>query len=309
MGIYDRDYYRNEGSGFLGGLGSRALVCKWLIVVNCIVFLIQVATLERWPGTNIVMREGAFTDALKLTPTLVFQGEIWRLLTSAFLHSTNTPWHILINMFILWWAGSEVEELRGSREFLCFYLAAAIFSGLVYALTMVASDPLVSAVGASGAVTAVLVLFACHFPNRTLLLMFVLPVSAWVLVALYVAHDLIVFVSGKQTGVAVTGHLGGALFGWLYFKGAWHLTGWLPSWRDWQQKRSKPKLRIFREEEQPAAVVAAPRAVAEADIDEHFEAKLDAVLEKMSQVGKDNLTEAEKQILLRASEIYRRRRT
>jgi hypothetical protein len=42
--------------------------------------------------------------------------------------------------------------------------------------------------------------------------------------------------------------------------------------------------------------------------DEHLEAKLDAVLEKMAAHGVSSLGEEEKQILLKASEIYRRRR-
>jgi hypothetical protein len=44
-------------------------------------------------------------------------------------------------------------------------------------------------------------------------------------------------------------------------------------------------------------------------LDEHFEAKVDAVLEKVSRFGQGSLTETERQILLRASEVYRRRRT
>ena len=44
-------------------------------------------------------------------------------------------------------------------------------------------------------------------------------------------------------------------------------------------------------------------------MDEHLEAKLDAVLEKLTRSGKESLTDAERQVLLQASEIYKRRRT
>jgi hypothetical protein len=44
-------------------------------------------------------------------------------------------------------------------------------------------------------------------------------------------------------------------------------------------------------------------------MDEHLEAKLDAVLEKVSRDGQDSLTESERKVLLRASEIYKRKRT
>ena len=234
----------------------------------------------------------------------MIHGEVWRLVTAAFLHSTLTPWHIIMNMFVLYWAGNEVEDLRGSREFLMFYLVATIFSSVVYTATMLPLPIPHVAVGASGAVTAVLVLFACHYPNRTLLLMFVIPIPAWLLVVLLVGHDLLSWMGQTGSQIAVTAHLGGALFGFLYYKFHWQLSGIFSGLTAWKKKRARPPLRIYREDE-PAAVVA--RVPAEHEIDEHFEAKLDAVLEKMNLVGKDNLTESEKEILLRASEIYRRR--
>jgi hypothetical protein len=43
-------------------------------------------------------------------------------------------------------------------------------------------------------------------------------------------------------------------------------------------------------------------------MDEHLEAKLDEVLEKVKQHGQDSLSETEREILFRASEIYRKRR-
>jgi hypothetical protein len=42
--------------------------------------------------------------------------------------------------------------------------------------------------------------------------------------------------------------------------------------------------------------------------DEHLEAKLDEVLEKVQRHGKDSLSESERAILVRASEIYKKRR-
>ncbi len=55
-----------------------------------------------------------------------------RLLTHAFLHSQTDLWHIVFNMFCLWWFGREIEALYGSREFLAFYLLAAIAGGLAF---------------------------------------------------------------------------------------------------------------------------------------------------------------------------------
>src|SRR5438067_895432 len=127
MGIYDRDYYRKEGPSFLGTLASRAPVCKWLILINVIVFFIQLATNYRHPVYNSLLEGGPVTDALILKPEAVVHGEVWRLLTYAFLHSVETPWHILFNMVFLWWMGHELEEMYVSREFLTLYLVSAVF--------------------------------------------------------------------------------------------------------------------------------------------------------------------------------------
>src|SRR5437588_11517544 len=107
MGIYDRDYYRGDGPGFLGSLTSRAPVCKWLIFINVVVFFVQLATLERDPATNRIIegRLGPVTEALDLNPQAVLQGQVWRLLTHAFLHSPMDIWHLVFNMLFLWWMG------------------------------------------------------------------------------------------------------------------------------------------------------------------------------------------------------------
>jgi len=154
----------------------------------------------------------------------------------------------------------------------------------------------------------VAVIFACHYPNRIVLFMMIIPMPIWLLVALYVGQDLVTFVFKLDTQVAVAAHLGGALFGFLYYKRQWRLLNLWPDFRAWRKQRARPQLRIYREEDPSAPAPVAVAAPVESEL-EHLEAKLDAVLEKMSLVGKDNLTDGEREILLRASEIYRRKRT
>jgi membrane associated rhomboid family serine protease len=307
MGIYDRDYYRREGPSFLGSITERGQVCKWLIVINAVVFVLQLITLQRVRG--LPAEEGEITIWLQLDPKRVLQGEVWRLLTYAFLHSSNAWAHILVNMVVLWWAGSQIEEIYGPKEFLALYLVAAIAAGGVQVLTeLPMADPR-SAIGASGAIAAVAVIFACHYPNRTILFMLFIPMPIWLLVVIYVGQDLFTFLLKEETGVAVGAHLGGALFGFLYYKLQWRVLYLWPDFKSWRKGRVRPKLRLYREDEPAAPAPVAVTAPASTDLDEHLEAKLDAVLEKMSQVGKENLTDSERQILLRASEIYRKKRT
>jgi hypothetical protein len=162
--------------------------------------------------------------------------------------------------------------------------------------------------GASGGVTAIMVLFACHFPQRVVLVFFILPMPIWALVALAVLMDSFVLLSGQQTQTAVIVHLAGAGFGFAYYKLQWRVS---PLWtwlRTWRGQRSRPRLRVFQAEDEPAEPVAVGPASA-SNVDEQLEAKLDAVLEKVARSGQASLTESEREILFRASEIYKRKRT
>ena len=162
-------------------------------------------------------------------------------------------------------------------------------------------------IGASGAVTAVLVLCACHYPHRSILLFFFLPVPIWLFVAFAVAQDLFGFLGGGAGPTAYTVHLGGALFAFIYFKTQMRLWRFSPGGKGQRRmrRRAQPRLRVFSEEEHEAPVAVGRSA---ADADDQLESKMDAVLQKVADQGLDSLTPDERDILLRASEIYKRRR-
>jgi membrane associated rhomboid family serine protease len=313
MGIYDREYYRRAGPSFLGSLANTGQVCKWLIIVNVALFVLQLLGRPGHGGHNWL------ADAFALNPDLVIQGQVWRLLTYAFLHAGF--WHILWNMLFLWWFGSDVEDLYGSREFLAYYLVSACLGGLAFQVAwatgwipgelMLPNGEVLkftpTCVGASGAVTAVMLLYAFHFPQRVIYIWFVLPVPIWLFVGFQVLQDSFLFLNQSSTQTAVSVHLGGAAFAFLYYKSQLRLMTLLPNLRAWQRQRTRPQLRVYHEDETPSPAPVA--SAAGADVDEQLEAKLDAVLEKVARSGQNSLTESERQILLRASEIYKRRRT
>jgi membrane associated rhomboid family serine protease len=302
MGIYDRDYYRREGSGFLA-FANRGAVCKWLIAINVGVFVLQ--TLTTPVVENHRPAGGSFvTDAFVLDRFEVYHGQVWRLLTYAFLHFDI--WHILFNMLFLWWFGSDMEDLLGPREFLAFYLMAAFLGGIGFMLTGLASPINGLCLGASGAVTAVLVLCAFYYPSRIIYVYF-LPIPVWAFVGFQVVRDAYVFFSGATTTTAVSVHLTGALFGFLYFKRRWRL---MDSWADvqkWVRRRRQPRLKVYREE--PVLSESRPASSRRGESEELLEAKLDAILQKVAATGQESLTESERELLLKASEIYKRRRT
>lgn len=350
MGIYDREYYRREGPSFLGSFTDQGRVCKWLIAINVLLYVVQITTDERitpyldvrlgsytaLSDEELVNRyelmSGGLEDSEHLPPEVreslrqarqeqvarlrqlynspgILQGQVWRLLTYAFLHGGIL--HILFNMLFLWWFGHEMEELYGPREFLTFYLMSALLGGVAYFLWAWARGSLVPCIGASGAVTAVMVLYAFHYPRRIIYIWF-LPLPVWLFVLFQVGQDALTFVSNQPTRTAVVVHLAGAAFGLGYYKFNWRLAPWWQALLRFRLPRARPRLRVVREEpDTPVSRPAAPpQPVASAAIQtdiEHLEAKVDAVLEKVARYGRDSLTESERELLVRASEVYRRK--
>src|SRR6266516_6583013 len=134
MGIYDREYYRREGPSYLGSFMERGKVCKWLIIINVVCYGLQVfspALLDAAPGHQ--QQRQPFTEIMELDAQAVCHGQIWRLLTYAFMHATVM--HILFNMLFLWWLGTDVEDLYGPGEFLTFYLISAVAGALAFVAT------------------------------------------------------------------------------------------------------------------------------------------------------------------------------
>jgi membrane associated rhomboid family serine protease len=316
MGIQDRDYYRNEGPSVLDALLPSGIVCRWLIALNVGVFFLQLVALNTVPPAAEGVRSlsyGWVTDWLILDPEKVLQGQVWRLLTYAFLHEpVLVSFHLLFNMLFLWWFGSDVEQLYGRKEFLAIYLTSALLGGLAFFAWGITQESPTRCLGASGAVTTMLVLCALHFPRRIVFMWF-LPMPIWLFAIINVMQDAVVFVGGLKTGTAVVVHLAGAVFAVAYYKWQRSIVEVLHDLAWWKKSPARNRLKLFRPEperdDEPVAVSAtAPAKPQTVAMDEHLEAKLDAVLEKIAKTGKDSLTQEEQAILQQASEMYKRRR-
>jgi membrane associated rhomboid family serine protease len=307
MGIQDRDYYRNEGPSVLDSLMPSGLVCRWLIGINVVVFLAQV--LSRTEHNPV----GWVNQWFELNVRAVEHGQVWRLLTFAFLHADI--WHIFFNMLFLWWFGSDVEQLYGRMEFLAIYLISAVLGGAAYEIWgVIQADPR-PCIGASGAVTTMLVLCAMHFPRRVILVFAVLPVPIWLFAVFSVLRD--AYGLFTETNVAVVVHLAGAAFAVAYYKLQHSVTEVVSGLMWWRNRGPRTRLKLFQpdpEREEPVAVSASSSASSSTMapaivVDEHLEAKLDAVLAKIAKSGKESLTKQEQEILQRAAQMYKRRRT
>ena len=214
MGIYDREYYRDEDQprGFRVPAGGYSMVII-LMVINGVLFLL-----------NMFTQDNLLTTTLSLQADDIFKPWLWwKFLTCGFAHSSRTnsyglPMHILGNMFVLWMFGRDVERVYGRWEFLRIYLVAIVLGSVVWALrTHYTTDVPYYLLGASGAVAAVLILFVCHFPKRTVLFMFFIPMPVWVLGVFVILINLF-GVQAENTNVAYDVHLVGIGFAFAYFK-------------------------------------------------------------------------------------------
>jgi membrane associated rhomboid family serine protease len=191
--------------------GPRVTVVNAIVALNLLVFFLwlsPIAPLETMAGHFLVS-----------WPHLA-DGRIWVLLTSVFSH--NMLLHLAINMIVLLSFGPPLEQLMGSLRFLVFYLAA----GLVASISHVAVSgflidrPEQAALGASGAIAALLILFSLTFPKARILLFFIVPMPAIVGALAFVAIDiwgLFAQMEGGGLPIGHGAHLGGALAGFLYF--------------------------------------------------------------------------------------------
>jgi membrane associated rhomboid family serine protease len=148
------------------------------------------------------------------------QGRWWTLLTSVFSH--HLFFHLFLNLYIFYGFGSVVEDTLGTKEFLIFYLISGILSSLGHCLvsTFLLHDPQLKALGASGAIASVIILYSFLYPRERLLMMGIILVPAWMAVLMFIGLDLFGLYSQIRGGALPIGHgshLSGALVGAIYY--------------------------------------------------------------------------------------------
>jgi len=247
---------------------------KWLLLLNVAAFLVP-----RVFYLNIDFINTVFG----LVPAYVFgKFYLWQPVTYMFLHGGT--WHLLMNMFILWMFGSELERTWGTREFLKFYFIAGIGAGIVNLIFGVFNPATshIPVIGASGAIYGVLVAYAMLFPERYVYIYFLIPVKVKYLVIFLVGLE---FLSTyRADGIAHFAHLGGALFGFLYLRQNWR----------WKLRKWSPDEIIRR--------IREAQATRKSQGEQQFMNEVDEILDKINKVGYENLTKREKKLLEKASE-------
>ncbi|KAK1417652.1 hypothetical protein QVD17_26783 [Tagetes erecta] len=144
-GEENKSNYGDQEKAFLraatrGPVNNRKLT-NVLLAINVLVYIAQIASQGQ------VLMWGAKINGL------IDKGELWRLVTSAFLHANVG--HLMINCYSLNAIGPTMEHLSGPRRYLAIYMASAVTSS-----TMSYWFSKAPAVGASGAIFGLVGSFA-----------------------------------------------------------------------------------------------------------------------------------------------------
>lgn len=208
-------------------------VVKNLLFINLIIHLGLFLLADRIPGLiewfhlvklNLFGLHEVGPDGTYLT---VVDGVAYRTLTGPsdfrpvqlvshfFAHSQTSIFHIVMNMLGLIFIGPPVESVLGPRRFLNFYMFSGIFGGILIALF----DPSVlPVVGASGAISGILVAFAAFFPDEKMIIFPIpVPIKARNLVIGLAVLSLLLVVFPFGGNISHFGHLAGMIAAVVFF--------------------------------------------------------------------------------------------
>lgn len=210
----DRDYMREGQERFSSRPPVRAAgmsAVKMIILANIACFIVQLVS----PN---------FTFDFALIGPSVLSGQVWRVVTSMFLHDNSSilSFHLLFNMWGIYLFGSMLEERIGRSGFLWLYFV----SGIVGSLSWVAFNQTTNniCIGASGALFGVIVATTMFFPNVKIMLMFPpIPMKLKTFSIVFILIEIFLQTGGTGKGgafgnIAHLVHLGGALGGYLFIK-------------------------------------------------------------------------------------------
>jgi len=247
---------------------------KILVSFNFCIFILQ----------TISNAENLFFPLFGLVPKLVWSElMIWQPLTYMFLH--GGVWHVLINMFVLWMFGSELEKFWGKTRFLNYYFITGIGSGII--TMFFGLNSMTPIVGASGAVYGVLLAYGLTYPNRTVYLYGLIPIkSLWFVMGIGIIAFFSSFNNGSQ--ISHLTHISGMVIGYFLLKKP-------ISWRTlWFSVSKKIKEHRVKQEEKKVL----KQYVIERDID--------VILDKINREGFNSLSKDEQDRLYRGSQSLSR---
>lgn len=155
-------------------------------------------------------------DIVALKPSSFLNGQnLWTLFTSIFVHFSF--WHLLVNMFSLYFIGGFVEKFIGSRRLIIAYLTSGIFAGIFWSLlsyffgsgfigSKIFGNPSVYGIGASGALFGLVGILAVLTPRKKVYLLagpIVAIIVQYILFGLFPSNDALMGVIGLLINIYI----------------------------------------------------------------------------------------------------------
>ena len=252
-----------------------------LIFFNTIVYIL----LEFLLFTNYELYETILNNFslvpqdISITSQITEKFQPWQCLTYLFLHGGFL--HLFFNMLGLWFLGKDLENIWGKQNFLKYYFTVGIGSGILtilYNIQYVDPVNIRPIVGASGAVYGLLLAYGLLFPNRKLYIYGIFPIKVKNAV---IFSGLIAFfysITLANSGISHITHLAGLIIGLIYLK------YWAAN------KRSK---KILKLNDDDIFTIRMNR-----------QKQMDRILDRVTDVGWDGITDEEKEFLKKNSGNY-----
>jgi membrane associated rhomboid family serine protease len=221
----------------------------------------------------------------------------WTVLTYMFLH--EGLWHILFNMLMLYFTGIIFNQYLGENKITGVYILSGLSGALLYLIAynvfpvFALEKEVAVCLGASASVIGILVATATYVPNLEVRLFGILPVKLkWIAIVL-ILLDFINLPKDGNAGGHIA-HLGGAIFGFLfvtqYRKGndiSKGFSNFLEKLKNLFSFKKKSKLKV--------KYTGSTKTTSAKEANQ--QAKVDAILDKISKSGYDSLSKDEKEFL------------
>jgi membrane associated rhomboid family serine protease len=287
-----------------------------LIILNCVVFVVVnlvKVLLKIFASSNMF----AFTDFLHFfcMPTEIsyLLTHPWTIVTSGFMHEDFG--HILWNMLAFYWFGRIVGDLLGNHRVLPLYILSVIFANIVFFTVAYLSPMGGYALGASGAVMAMVACAAFVAPDYIFNVLLVGPIKLKYIALVLIFLDVIAIANNYNAGGSVA-HLGGAAFGVLYAsqlrkgidlgKPINRFIDFISGLFNKQSKKTfnyqKGEKTYTNTQSEKTGFNTSTKGNAKSDTNGGSpQEKLDLILDKIKEKGYESLTKEEKEFLFNAS--------
>jgi len=221
------------------GFGSNlTLLGKRLLLIYGAIYILELL-FEHWLKFPVV-------EVLQLYPFRHKAFHIWQIFTHPFIHNPRAPISFIINCILFYFFAAPVENAFGSKRFLIiFYLSAlgGALCGLAFSSVSGFNAPFL---GMLPGILSMIVIFGLLSPESTILLMFILPIKAKYMSYGTALIALLTFLAKVNPNGAY--HLGGILFGYIYFKGP--RTIFDPNliytkYLEWQLKKKRSRFKVL----------------------------------------------------------------